>query len=70
MSAPLLPIVIPLILILNAVDGLTDVPEIVRTTAVMDVGLGFFRHTAARPETLLSPAATVGVTDGAKKSEG
>ena len=66
MSAPLLPIVIPLIVILNTVDGLMDVPEIVRTTALLDVAL----HTAARPKTLLAPAATVGVTDGAKKSEG
>jgi hypothetical protein len=66
MFAPLLPIVIPLIVILNAVDGLINAPEIVRTTAVLDVAL----HTAERSETLLSPAATVGVTDGAMKSEG
>jgi hypothetical protein len=66
MSAPLLPIVIPLIVILNAVDGLMNAPEIVRTTAVLDVAL----HAAERSETLLAPAATVGVTDGAMKSEG
>ena len=64
--APLLPIVNPLIVIVNSDDGLMEAPEIVMTTVVMEVEL----HTAARPVTLLAPAATVGVTDGVKKFEG
>ncbi len=64
--APLLPIIKPLTVMVNTDDGLMEAPEIVRTTAVVDVAL----HTAARPKTLLAPAATVGVTDGAKKLEG
>lgn len=64
--APLLPMVKPLTVIVNTDDGLMEAPEIVKTTAVADVAL----HTAARPETLLAPAATVGATDGAKKLEG
>lgn len=64
--APLLPMVKPLIVIVNTDDGLMEAPDIVKTTAVTDVSL----HTAARPETLLAPAATVGVTDGTKKLEG
>ena len=64
--APLLPMVRPLIVTVNKDDGLMEAPEIVKTTAVADVAL----HTAERPETLLALAATVGVTDGAKKLEG
>ena len=64
--APLLPMVKPLIVMVNTDDGLMEAPEIVQTTAVEDVAL----HTAARPETLLAPAATVGVMDGAKKLGG
>jgi hypothetical protein len=65
MLAPLDPIVIPLSVIVNA-DTLMEVPEIVITTAVEEVAL----HVAARPETLLAPAATVGVIEEAKKFEG
>ena len=65
MLAPLDPIVIPLIVIVNA-NALMEAPEVVMTTAVEEVAL----HVAARPETLLAPAATVGVTDGAKKLDG
>ena len=65
MLAPLGPIVIPLMVIVNA-DALMEAPEIVITTAVEEVAL----HVAARPETLLAPAATVGVMEGAKKFEG
>ncbi len=64
--APLLPMVKPLTVMVNTAEGLMEAPEIVQTTAVVDVAL----HTAARPETLLAPAATVGVTDGAKKLDG
>ena len=64
--APLLPIVNPLIVIVNSDDGLMEAPEIVMTTAVMEVAL----HTAARLVTLLAPAATVGVTGEAKKLAG
>jgi hypothetical protein len=64
--APLLPMVKLLIVIVNTDDGLMEAPEIVKTTAVADVAL----HTAERPETLLAPAATVGVTDAAKKLDG
>ena len=61
--APLLPIVSPLIVIVNADDEPMKAPEIVMTTAVMEVAL----HKAVRPVTLLAPAATVGVTGEAKK---
>ncbi len=64
--APLLPMVSPLIVIVNTDDGLMAAPEIVMTMAVMEVAL----HTAARPVTLLAPAATVGVTGEAKKLAG
>ncbi len=65
-SAPLLPMVNPLIVMVNKDDGLMEAPEIVTITVVTDVAL----HTAARPETLLAPAAAVGVTFGTKKLEG
>ena len=65
MLAPLDPIVIPIIVIVNA-DALMEAPEIVMTTAVEEVAL----HVAARPETLLAPADTVGVMEEAKKLEG
>ncbi len=64
--APLMPIVNPVIVIENAEEGLMEAPEIEMTTAVTDVAL----HIATRPETLLAPAATVGVTVGAKKLDG
>ena len=64
--APLLPMVKPLTVMVNTEDGLMEAPEIVMTTAVMEVAL----HTAARPATLLAPAATVGVTGEAKKLAG
>jgi hypothetical protein len=64
--APLLPIVNPLIVMENADDGLMEAPEIVTTKAIVEVAL----HDAARPETLLAPATTVGVTGMAKKLEG
>ena len=65
MLAPLDPKVIPLIVIANA-DALMEAPEVVMTTAVVEVAL----HVAARPETLLPPNATVGVIEEAKKFEG
>jgi formaldehyde-activating enzyme involved in methanogenesis len=64
--APLLPIVNPLIVMVNADDGLIEAPDVVMTTAVIEVAL----HTAARPATLLAPAATVGVMECEKKLEG
>jgi hypothetical protein len=63
---PLLPIANPLIVIVNTEKGLMDAPEIVIIRAVCDVAL----HTDARPETLLAPDATVGVTLGTKKLGG
>ncbi len=63
--APLDPIVIPLIVIVNA-NALMEAPEVVMNTAVEKVAL----HVAARPETLLAPAATVGVMEEAKKFKG
>jgi hypothetical protein len=64
--APLLPMVRPLIVTVNKDDELMEAPEIVKITAATDVAL----HTAARPETLLAPAAAIGVTFGTKKLEG
>jgi hypothetical protein len=64
--APPLPIVNPLIVTVNTDGGLIEAPEIVMTTAVMEVAL----HTAVKPETLLASAATVGMTNGAKKLDG
>ena len=65
-SEPLFPMVNPLTVMVNTDEGLMEAPEIVKTTAVADVAV----HTAERPETLLAPAATVGVTDRAKKLGG
>ena len=65
MLAPLDPIVIPPIVIVNA-NALMEAPEVVMTTAVEEVAL----HVAARPETLLAPAATMGVMEEAKKLKG
>ena len=58
----------PLIVIVNNDDELIEAPEMVMIMAVLLAAL----QTAVRPETLLAPAATVGVTvtDGAKKLEG
>jgi hypothetical protein len=56
----------PLTVIVNTFDGLIKAPEIVITTAVIEVAL----NTDTRPETLLALAAAVGVTDDAKKLEG
>ena len=64
--APLLPMASPLIVIVNNDDELIEAPEMVMIIAVLLVAL----QTAVRPETLLAPAATVGMTDGAKKLEG
>ncbi len=64
--APLLPMVNPLIVIVNDDSELIEALDIVMTTAVIEVAL----HAAARPETLLPPAATVGIINGAKKFEG
>ena len=60
-----LPMVNPVIVTTNAVAGMTD-PAVVMMTEVALVVL----HVPDSPATLLSPAATVGVTDGAKKPEG
>jgi hypothetical protein len=62
-SAPPFPIVKPLMVTMNMDAELMEAPEIVRTTAVTYVAL----QTTERPETLLAPAATLGVTDTAKK---
>jgi hypothetical protein len=62
---PLVPIMNPLIVIVKA-DALMAAPEVVITKAVEEVAL----QVAARPKTLLAPAAVVGVMEEAKKSEG
>ena len=64
--APLLPMVNPLIVIVNTDEGLMEAPDTVMTMAVAEVTL----HTAERPKTLLAPAATVEVTGEAKKLGG
>ena len=53
----------PLIITVNAVVFLMAAPNIVSTTAVLLVA----PHQTFRPVTLLAPAATTGVTNGAKK---
>ena len=57
------PIVKPLIVTVNAVVFTMEAPNIVSTTAVLLVA----PHTMFMPVTLLAPAATTGVTNGAKK---
>jgi hypothetical protein len=64
--APLLPTENPLMVMVNTEEAVTGAPVIVMITAVAEVAL----HTAARPETLLAPAPTVGTTDEAKKLKG
>ncbi len=59
------PIVNPLIVTVKDVRPM-DAPDIVITTVVVVVAL----HVTVSPATLLPPAPTVGVTDGAKKPEG
>ena len=65
MLAPLDPIVIPLIVIVKT-DALMAAPEVVITKAVEEVAL----QVPAKPETLLAPAATMGVMEEAKKLKG
>ena len=64
-SAPLDPIVRPLSVNVNA-EAPIVAPDVVMTTDVTVVA----PHVAISPATLLAPAATAGVTDGAKKPEG
>ena len=64
--APLLPMVNPLIVIVNIDDGLMEAPDSVMTMSVAEVLL----HTAERPKTLLAPAATVEIMCEAKKLGG
>ena len=64
--APLLPMVNPLIVIVNTDEALMEAPDTVMTMAVTEVTL----HTAERLKTLLAPAATVEVTGEAKKLGG
>ena len=59
------PMVKPDNVITNA-DGGMAAPAVVMTTDVAVVAL----HVPVSPATLLLPAATVGVTDGAKKPDG
>jgi hypothetical protein len=59
------PMVKPVIVTTNT-DGGMATPEVVMTTDVAVVAL----HVPVSPATLLLPAATVGVMDGAKKPEG
>ena len=59
------PMVKPVIVITNADGGMTA-PAVVMTTDVAVVA----PHVPVSPATLLLPAATVGVMDGAKKPEG
>ena len=64
--APLLPMVNPLIVIVNTDEALMEAPDTVMTMSVAEVLL----HTAERPKTLLAPAAAVEVTGEAKKLGG
>jgi hypothetical protein len=59
------PIVSPLSVNVNA-EAPIVAPDVVMTTDVTVVA----PHVAISPATLLAPAATAGVTDGAKKPEG
>ena len=59
------PMVNPVNVTANAEGGMTA-PAVVMTTDVVVVAL----HVPVSPATLLLPAATVGVMDGAKKSKG
>ncbi len=59
------PMVNPVNVTANAEGGMTP-PAVVMTTDVVVVAL----HVPVSPATLLLPAATVGVMDGAKKPEG
>ena len=59
------PMVKPVIVTTNT-DGGMAAPAVVMTTDVAVVAL----HVPVSPATLLLPATTVGVTDGAKKPEG
>ena len=59
------PMVKPVIVMTSADEGMTA-PAVVMTTEVALVVL----HVPVSPATLLLPAATVGVMDGAKKPEG
>ena len=60
------PIVNPLKVTEKNVDDRTAAPAVVMTTDVTPVA----PHVPVSPATLLLPAATVGVMDGAKKPEG
>ena len=60
------PIVKPLIVTVNIVVFPMAAPDIVSTTAVLLV----MPHVTFMPVTLLAPAATTGVTNGAKKLGG
>jgi hypothetical protein len=62
---PLDPILSPLSVNVNAETPIVA-PDVVMTTDVAVVA----PHVAVSPATLLAPAATAGVTDGAKKPEG
>ncbi len=64
--APLLPMVNPMIVMLNDDNELIEAPEIVITKELMDVAL----HVAVRPGTLLPPDATKGMMRRAKKLDG
>ena len=60
------PNVNPFNVTVNADEDGIAAPAVVMTTEVAVVAL----HVAFKPATLLLPAATIGVTDGAKKPEG
>ena len=60
------PNVNPFNVTVNADEDGIAAPAVVMTTEVAVVAL----HVAFKPATLLPPAATMGVTDGAKKPEG
>ena len=60
------PIVKPRIVTVNAADALMVAPDVFSTREVLPVA----PHTMFKPGTLLAPASTVGVTEGAKKLGG
>ena len=60
------PIVKPLMVSVNAAVAPMVAPDVVSTTDVVVVA----PHAMNRPDTLLAPAATTGVTEGTKKFDG
>ena len=65
-SPPVKPPMVKPVMVITTADGGMIAPAVVMTTDVALVAL----HVPVSPATLLLPAATLGVTDAAKKPEG